>query len=83
MSSTRTPTIRNREAADGNPTSPGNAADDQMQIESQTQDETQYISSSVGAANLKRRPGMASQESTRSSKKVRISVVEENVDIEE
>ena len=75
-------TIRNREAPDENAILAGNTGDSQMQIESQTQDETQHISASSDAA-LKRRPGTSSHEAARTNKKVRISVVEENVDIEE
>lgn len=69
--------------AEGNPITGEETDDAQLQIESQTQDETQLISTPVGTADLKRRTGSSSQESVKTRKKVKISVVEENVDIEE
>ncbi|KAL5511311.1 hypothetical protein ACEPAH_4527 [Sanghuangporus vaninii] len=73
-----------RDAAKENPLSMGETHDAQLQVESQTQDETQFISMPVGAADLKRRSGSSSQEEmVKTRKKVKISVVEENVDIEE
>ncbi|KAL5529555.1 hypothetical protein ACEPAG_5540 [Sanghuangporus baumii] len=77
------PTVRDRDAAEENPVCVGETRDAQLQSESQTQDETQFISMPVASTDLKRRSGLSSQETVKMRKKVKISVVEENVDIEE
>ena len=74
------PTIRDRSAAEENPNSAEAA---QLEIESQTQDETQMNTEPVGGVDLKRRTESPSQENVRTSKKAKISVVKEDVDIEE
>ncbi|EJD02237.1 DNA-binding protein [Fomitiporia mediterranea MF3/22] len=69
-----------RGAPEGNPVSTEDAQDAQLHVETQTQDDTQLPQTMV-VVDMKRR-SEPSSDARQTSKKLKISVVEENVDIE-